>query len=97
MKRKLRPSIKTRQKLEYKMIIIFSTCGAAVLLMLTTILNFSYVHRVKAKDFEIIQAEEQIFTTEMSLPAPQINYRKNAGPNTIFIKKRKQLPDSSAR
>jgi hypothetical protein len=88
--RKIRNSVRGRQKQDIKLIVFISTCGVAIIVLFTTLLNFSSVHKAKAQDFEIRQLEEQIFTTEMSIPSPVINGGKKANSNTIFIQQRKQ-------
>ena len=88
---KIRHGVRGRQKQDFKLIVFVSTCGVAIIVLFTVLINFSSVHKVKAKDTEIIQVEEQIFSNEMSIPAPVLNGGKIAGPNTIFIQQKKQI------
>lgn len=93
--KKMRTRLRVRSKLSMKMIVIFSACGAAILILLITVLNLVDIRQSKAKGFEIRLAEEQVFINDMSLPSPRIMYQKNAGPNTVFmhrIKHSQELP-----
>ena len=91
---KIRNGIRGRQKQDFKLIVFVSFCGVTIIVLFTLLLNFSSVHRAKAKDLEIIRVEEQVFSNDMSIPAPVIKNEMVPGPNTIYIQQRKQINSS---
>ena len=91
---KLKTRLRSRTRLTYKRILIFSIYGTALLILITIVFNLADIKKIKANAVEIIEVEEQKFITDMSVPAPQIKDQKIAGPNTIFIHKVKKSQDS---
>ena len=89
--------LRSRPRLTYKRVLIISIYGTALLIILTVVFNLAEIKKSKANAVEIIEVDEQQFTTEMSVPAPLIKNQKLAGPNTIFIhnvKKSEDIPSS---
>ena len=94
---RLRNRLRSRPRLTYKRVLIISIYGTALLIILTVVFNLAEIKKSKANAVEIIEVDEQQFTTEMSVPAPLIKNQKLAGPNTIFIhnvKKSEDIPSS---
>ena len=90
---KLSNRLRIRSRISYKRILIISIYGTALLIILTVVFNLAEIKKSKANAVEIIEVDEQQFTTEMSVPAPLIKNQKLAGPNTIFIHKVKKSED----
>ena len=88
---KIRHSLRGQQKQDIRLIVFVSCFGVTIIVLITLLLNFSSVHNVKAKDVDILQVEEQVFSNDMSIPAPRINGGKIGGPNTIYIQQKKQI------
>ncbi len=89
--KKMHTRLRVQQRLNLKTIIIASTCFACIILLFTILFNVFNIRQVKASPLDIRQADEQVFITNMSIQNPQINYKKAAGPNTIFIHKIKPV------
>ena len=91
--KKLSNRLRSRTRLTYKKVLMISIYGTALLITLTVVFNLSEIKKSKASAVEIIEMDEQQFTTEMSVSAPLIKNQKLAGPNTIFIHKVKKSED----
>lgn len=93
---RLNNRLRSRTRLTYKRIVALSLYGTAFIILITIVFNLADIKKSKANAVEIIEVDEQQFTTEMSIPAPLIKNQKLAGPNTIFIHKVKKSEDISS-
>ena len=70
----MQTSIRVRQKVKYKKLLLLGFCSILTLISFVIIINLWNTGNVMANQGEIIQVDEQIFTTEMSLPSPDIKF-----------------------
>jgi hypothetical protein len=67
----------------------------ATIIGLALFFNFWNPGNVRANQGEIIQVEEQIFTTEMSLPSPEVKFNHAPSSHAILKQQIKQIPIST--
>ena len=93
---KMRTRLRVRPKFTIKKIMIYGACSVVLLVSLPFLFNLTNSRISKANTIEIIQAEDQIFISDMSIPSPVIMHQKKSGPNTVFIHKIKISQDISS-
>ncbi len=88
-------NLRTRQKIKYRIIIAWGFGTMLVITGFVLFFNFWNPENVRANQGEIIQVEEQIFSTEMALPAPEIKSSHAPSSNAILVQPIKQIPKTT--
>jgi hypothetical protein len=88
-------NIRTRQKIKYRIIIAWGLGTVLIISGFILFFNFWNPENVRANQGEIIQVEEQIFTTEMALPGPEIKSSHAPSSNAILVQPIKHTPPTT--
>ncbi len=88
-------NLRSRQKIKYRIIIAWGFGTVLVISGFVLFFNFFNSENVTANQGEIIQVEEQIFTTEMALPAPEIKSSHALSANAILVQPIKHTPPTT--
>ncbi len=92
--KKISHRIRQRQSFALKILLGCGSIGAIAIIGINIFLYVGDVQKTKARTVEIIPVENQVFTNDMSLPAPQFNHQKIADENTIFIQTKKNIENN---
>ncbi|MCX6292484.1 MAG: hypothetical protein NT126_12075 [Bacteroidetes bacterium] len=85
-----------RQKLSRRTtIILVASAMTCMVIGLTIFFNLSRVDQSKATNLNVIMVSDQVFTTEKSIPAPEINPQASVNPNAMHVKQAKPLAPTS--
>ena len=88
-------ALRVNQKLSIKKTLLWSFGGIVLIASLVIVANFWNPENAQAKQGEIIEVEEQSYTTEMSLPEPVIHSKHLPSSKTIFSRPIKPINNAS--
>ena len=85
MKNRIKNRVNQRQRLGIKTLVIIGSFGTILFVGLMTLFYYGDIRKSKAQGIQFSRVEDQVFTTEMSLPAPIIRTNRIEGMETIQI------------
>ena len=91
----MQTTIRVRQKIKYRKLLLFGFCSIFIVSSFVVIINLWNTGNVMANQGEIIQVDEQIFTTEMSLPSPDIKFNQVPSSHAVLKQQIKNTPNTT--
>jgi hypothetical protein len=94
-KRRQKLTLRVKQKTTINKIVAISFCSTLALVGGILLFNFLNSENAKANQGEIIQVQEQVFSNDWCLSAPQIRAAHAPSPNSIQVQSIKTTPETN--